>query len=186
MAGDMSPGKKAAQTFSLDYAEMDTLHHFIFNVYEINSITVDEYLDRIVFNHPRDFTKEDFKTFMFAQSVELPGMLRWLKEWKNDCGFKIISINNEGKELNDFRIKKFGLHECFDAFISSCEVGMRKPDPAIFTLALGIAQATPEECIYVDDRLMLVQAVEKLGIRSFHHQTFSTTKRILEDFKNEK
>ena len=59
-------------------------------------------------------------------------------------------------------------------------------DPAIFTLALGIAQAAPEECIYVDDRLMLVQAVEKLGIRSFHHQTFSTTKRILEDFKNEK
>lgn len=64
--------QKAAQTFSLDYAEMDTLHHFIFNVYEINSITLDEYLDRIVFSHPRDFTKEDFKTFMFAPSVELP------------------------------------------------------------------------------------------------------------------
>ena len=74
--------QKAAQIFSLDYAEMDTLHHFIFNVYEIDSITLNEYLDRVVFNHPRDFTKEDFKTFMFAQSVELPDMLQWLKEWK--------------------------------------------------------------------------------------------------------
>jgi putative hydrolase of the HAD superfamily len=176
--------QKAAQTFSLDYAEMDTLHHFIFNVYEIDSITLDEYLDRVVFNHPRSFTKEDFKTFMFAQSAELPDMLQWLKEWKQNCGFHIISINNEGRELNDFRIKKFGLHQCFDAFISSCEVGMRKPDPGIFTLAMGIAQASPEECIYFDDRLMLVQAAEKLGIRSFHHQGFSSTKKILKELES--
>jgi len=178
--------EKAAQAFNLDYKEMDTLHRFIFDVYEIDSITLNEYLNRVVFNHPRDFTKEDFKTFMFAQSEELPDMLQWLKEWKQDCGFHIISINNEGRELNDFRIKKFGLHQCFDAFISSCEVGMRKPDPGIFTLAMGIAQASPEECIYFDDRPMLVEAAQRLGIRSFHHQSFSTTQRILEDFKNAK
>jgi putative hydrolase of the HAD superfamily len=178
--------QKAAQTFGLDYAEMDILHHFIFNVYEINSITLDEYLDRVVFNHPRNFTKEDFKTFMYAQSVELPYMLQWLKEWKQSCGFRIISINNEGRELNDFRIKKFGLHQCFDAFVSSCVVGMRKPDPGIFTLAMGIAQVAPEECIYFDDRLMLVEAAQKLGIRSFHHQCFSSTKKILENIKNQK
>jgi putative hydrolase of the HAD superfamily len=176
--------QKAAQVFKLDYAELNALHSFIFNVYEINSIRLNEYLDRVIFNHPRDFTKEDFKTFMFAQSVELPGMLTWLKEWKQNCGFHIISINNEGRELNDFRIKKFGLHQCFDAFISSCEVGMRKPDPGIFTLAMGIAQVSPEECIYFDDRLMLVQAAQKLGIRSFHHTTFSATKKILEDLKS--
>ena len=64
---------------------------------------------------------------MFAQSAELPDMLQWLKEWKQNCGFRIISINNDGRKLNDFRNKKFGLHQCFDAFISSCEVGMRKP-----------------------------------------------------------
>ena len=177
--------QKAAETFSLDYTELNTLHNFIFNVYEINSITLNEYLDRVVFNHPRDFTKEDFKTFMFAQSVEMPEMLPWLKEWKQNCGFHIISINNEGKELNDFRVKKFGLHQCFDAFISSCEVGMRKPDPGIFALAMGIAQVLPEECVYFDDRLMLVQAAQKLGIRSFHHISFSTTKKILEDLKNQ-
>jgi putative hydrolase of the HAD superfamily len=176
--------QKAAQKFGLDFEEMNTLHNFIFNVYEINSITLDEYLDRVVFNHPRDFTKEDFKTFMFAQTVELPEMLSWLKEWKQNCGFHIISINNEGRELNDFRIKRFGLHECFDAFISSCEVGMRKPDPGIFALAMGIAQVNPEECVYFDDRPMIVQAAQKLGIRSFNHTTFSATKNILEDLKN--
>jgi putative hydrolase of the HAD superfamily len=178
--------QKAAQTFGLDYEEMDALHHFIFNIYEINSISLDEYLDRVVFNHNRDFTKEEFKAFMFAQSVELPDMLQWLKGWKQSCGFRIISINNEGKELNDFRIKKFGLHQCFDAFVSSCEVGMRKPDPGIFTLAMGIAQASPEKCIYFDDRLMLAEAAQKLGIQSFHHQSFLMTKGILDGLKKEK
>ena len=178
--------QRAAQAFKLDYAEMEALHHFIFNIYEINSINLNEYLDRVVFNHSRNFTKEEFKAFMFAESTELPDMLQWLKGWKQHCGFRIFSINNEGRELNDFRIKKFGLHQCFDGFFSSCEVGMRKPDPGIFRLALGIAHVSPEECIYFDDRPMLVHAAQQLGIQSFHHQSFLMTREILEGFKNKK
>ena len=176
----------AATKFGLDYAELDALHNFIFNVYEIGSITLDQYLDTVIFNKPRDFVREDFKEFMYAQSVELPEMLQWLKEWKQDCGFRIISINNEGKELNDYRVQKFKLHQSFDAFISSCEVSMRKPDPGIFKLALGIAQATPGQCVYFDDRLMFVNAAQNLGIRSFQHTSFKETKQILENLKKEK
>lgn len=176
----------AAKKFKLDYQPMDILHDFIFNTYEIGKITLDNYLDTVVFNHPRDFTKEDFKTFMFAQSHELPDMLKWLKQWsKDNPEVRIISINNEPKELNDYRIKKFELHECFDAFISSCEVGMRKPDPGIYSLAMGIAHATPEQCIYFDDRPMLIDAAQKLGIKSYQHKGLSATKKVLEAFKNQ-
>ncbi|MES2276906.1 MAG: HAD-IA family hydrolase [Bacteroidota bacterium] len=177
--------KLAAKRFKLDYDEVNALHNFIFNVYEIGSITLDEYLDTVIFNHERDFTREDFKAFIFEQSVELPDMLAWLKEWKKDCGFRVISINNEGKELNDYRVKKFGLHDCFDAFISSCEVKMRKPDPGIWQLAMGIAQVSPKQCVYFDDRQMFVTTAEKLGIRAFQHTDFETTKQILEQLKTE-
>ncbi len=177
--------ERAAKHFGLNYAEMDVLHDFIFNIYEIGNITLDEYLDTVVFNHPRDFTKHDFKKFMFAESVELPDMLQWLKEWKKDCGFRIISVNNEGRELNNYRIEKFKLHECFDAFVSSCEVGLRKPDPLIFKLAAGIAQASPENCYHFDDRLMLVNAAKKAGINGIHHKSFEETKSILETLKKE-
>src|ERR1700740_1800054 len=145
--------EEAAKLFNIDYKEFDALHNFIFNVYEIGKISLDEYLDTVIFNHPRDFTREDFKEFMFSRSKELPGTLKWLKEWKKDSGFRLISINNEGKELNDYRVKKFKLHDCFDAFVSSCEVNMRKPDPGIFKLAMGIAQALPQQCVYFDDRI---------------------------------
>jgi len=172
--------KLASEKFNLDYNEVDSLHNFIFNIYEIGKISLDQYLDMVIFNHPREFSKDEFKDFMYAQSVELPDMLQWLKNWKRDCKFRIISINNEGKELNEYRIKKFNLHACFDAFISSCEVKMRKPDPGIFRLALGIAQAAPEQCIYFDDRIMFVNLAQGLGITSFQHISFQKTKSILE------
>lgn len=173
--------QKASKKFNIDYAEMDALHAFIFNVYEIGSIDLDEYLDTVIFNHERNFSREEFKEFMFAESVELPGTLAWLIEWKkNNPDLKTIAINNEGKELNDYRIKKFRLHRFFDAFISSNEVGMRKPDPGIFKLALGVAQAAAAECVYFDDRLMLVAAAKKIGINAFHHKDFESTKGILE------
>jgi len=176
--------KLASEKFGLDYNEINELHNFIFNVYEIGSITLDEYLDRVIFTHPRDFTREDFKDFIYEQSVELP-TLRWLKDWKRGCGFRVISVNNEGKELNDYRVKKFKLHEFFDAFVSSCEVKMRKPDPGIWQLAMGIAQASPDQCVYFDDRIMFVHAAQRLGIRAFQHTDLESTKAILEHLKEE-
>tara|TARA_R110002124_G_scaffold257230_1_gene422940 strand:- start:542 stop:1171 length:630 start_codon:yes stop_codon:yes gene_type:complete len=176
---------KAAEKFNLNYEEMSTLHNFIFNVYETGSINLDDYLDTVIFNHPRGFTRHDFKEFMYSQSVELPGMLAWLKEWKSQCGFRIISINNEGRELNQYRIEKFKLHEVFDGFVSSCEVGIRKPDPKIFQMALGFAQAKPSQCVYFDDRLLIVNTAAQIGFKAYHHTDFETTRKVLEALKEQ-
>src|SRR5690606_9814913 len=172
---------EAAEKFNIDYGEMEVLHHFIFNIYEMGKITLDEYLETVVFNRSRSFSKKDFKDFMFSQSKALPNMLEWLKEKKKVWNFRVFSLNNEGKELNDYRIQKFELHRCFDAFISSCDIGMRKPDPGMYQLAIGIAHVLPEQCVYFDDRLMLVEAAKKKRIQAYHHQSFESTQAILEN-----
>ncbi len=177
--------QEAANKFNIKYEEFDVLHNFIFNIYEIGRITLDDYLDIAVFHKLRDFTKNEFKEFMFSQSKKLPGLLDWLVEWKKKRSISILSLNNEGRELNDYRIANFELHRCFDGFISSCEVGMRKPDPGIYKLATGIAHAKPEECVYFDDRLLLVNAAKKYGIQSYHHQDFASTRAILENLNIE-
>ena len=171
----------AAETFGFDYDEMELLHNFIYNVFEIGSISLDEYLDTVVFHCPRDFTKAKFKEFMYAQSTELPKMLPWLKSWKKETELPVFALNNESRELNDYRIETFDLHQLFDGFFSSCYMEVRKPDPRIFKRAMEIAHVTPQECLYFDDRLMLVNAGKKMGMNSIQHQEFETTSKILEN-----
>ncbi len=172
--------QKAAEKFGFDYDEMNVLHNFIFNVFEIGSISLDEYLDIAVFHVPRDFSKEEFKEFMYAQSVELPKMLPWLKSWKKKTDLPVFALSNESRELNDYRIDKFGLHEVFDGFFSSCYLGIRKPDPRIYKEAMQIVQVEPSESLYFDDRELLANTAKKLGINAIHHQNFETSQKILE------
>lgn len=174
--------KKAAERFHFDFEEFELLHNFIYNVHEIGSISLDDYLDTVLFYEERGFSREVFKEFMFGESQELPKMLAWAKEWKKRVELPVFAVNNESAELNDYRIKKFGLHELFDGFFSSCCVGARKPDPKIFQSAVKIAHVRPDECLYFDDRPMLVQAAKKVGIQAIHHQNFESTKNILEQF----
>ncbi|GAB1405651.1 HAD family phosphatase [Lentimicrobium sp.] len=174
--------QQAAKHFGFDYDEMNVLHHFIYNVFEIGSITLDEYLDIAVFHCTRDFTKDEFKKFMYAQSVELPQMLSWLKSWKKQIDVPVFALSNESRELNDFRIDKFKLHALFDGFFSSCYLGLRKPDPRIYRQAMQTVHANPAECLYIDDRLMLANTANKLGMIGIHHETFETTRKFLERY----
>lgn len=173
--------QKAAKTFGFAYEEMEALHHLIYYIFEIGSISLDEYLDTILFYRPRDFTKEEFIQFMYTQSQELPEMLAWLKSWKKKTNLPVFALSNENLELNDYRIHTFKLHELFDGFFSSCYLGYRKPDPHIYKIALQIAGVTAFESIYFDDRPMLIHAAKKLGINAVLHKKFDITKRIIEN-----
>ena len=173
--------QKAAKVFGFDYEEMNILHNFIYNVFEIGSISLDEYLDTVLFYRPRSFEKAEFKEFMYAQSKELPSILSYVKTWKKRTELPVFAISNESRELNNYRIKTFALNELFDGFFSSCYVGIRKPDPRIYRRAMEIVQVPPEECIYFDDRPMLVSAAKKMGINAIHHEKYEDTKQILEN-----
>jgi len=179
---DHESREKASKVFDFDFTEMNILHNFIYNVFEIGSISLDEYLDTVLFHQPRNFSKADFKQFMFKESVELPKMLEWSKSWKKQIDLPVFALSNENKELNDYRIKTFNLHELFDGFFSSCYLKMRKPDPGIYKTAMEIAQVKPDECLYFDDRPMLVHAAKKLGMNTILHEDFETSKNILENF----
>lgn len=170
----------AIEKFGLDSIQFQKDHAVAFPLFENGKLTLSQYLDAVIFNEERNFTKADFSAFMFSKSTQLPHFLPWLVEWKKENKIKIFSINNEGKEFNNYRIKKFNLHDCFDAFVSSCEVGFSKPDPAIFKLALGIAQEEAANCLYFDDRAIHVAIARQLGINAHVHRSFEQSKTILE------
>jgi putative hydrolase of the HAD superfamily len=74
------------------------------------------------------------------------------------------TINNESLDLNQYRIEKFGLRKIFRLFVSSCFVGLRKPEPDIYKLALEITQQVPEECCFIDDRALNLEVAKRIGM----------------------
>jgi putative hydrolase of the HAD superfamily len=132
--------RRAAKRFKLDWAGMEQRHGLNFETHEEDKVTFREYLDRVVFYEKRPFTRAEFRRFMFAQSKPFPDMIELLRRLKAEYGLKIFVVSNESRELNAYRISTFKLAGFVDAFISSCFVGLRKPDADIFKLALDIAR----------------------------------------------
>ena len=177
---DRKARKRAAKQFHLDYEQLNERHHLTFDTYEVGKLSLQAYLDRIVFYEPREFTATDFREFMFAQSQVLPDMLELMLEVKQRHGLVVAAVSNEGRELTEHRIFKFDLGRLFDFFVSSCFVHFRKPDVDIYRLAIDTAQAPPDKICYVDDRPMFVDVATSLGIRGIHHHSVEQTKRELE------
>ncbi len=167
--------RSAADVFNLDFDEMDERHHVIQVTYEEGKITLNEYLKRVVFYQKRSFTIDQFRDFMFSKSTPNIEMIEYIRQLKDKYNLKIAVVNNEGRELNEHRIKKFKLNQFVDFFISSCFVHFRKPDADIFRIALDIAQVPVENVIYIEDMQMFVDVARDLGIRSIQHKDYLST-----------
>jgi putative hydrolase of the HAD superfamily len=172
----------AADKFNLDFNEFDTRHAIAFEICEIGKLTMDGYLDIAVFYEPRDFTKEEFTQFMFTQSKPYPEMIELIKRLKKRYGLKIVAVSNEARELNTYRIEKFGLASFIDFFVSSTYVHILKPDMDIYKLALDIAQVQPAEVICIDDVCVFVTVAESLGIKGICRINYETTCKKLQSF----
>lgn len=161
---------EAAQTFGLDWEEYRERHDLSFPAFDAGQITLNQYLDRTLFYRPRSFTREEFTAFMFAQSKEYPDTRAVLSDVARSGRYYVASINNEPRELNQYRIEAFGLRREFQAFFSSCYLSARKPEEAIYRIALEVTQRPPESSVFIDDRTLNLENPRRLGMHVVHHQ----------------
>jgi len=163
-AWDHQERDQAVERFLLSKSEFDTRHKELVPAFEEGKLTLDEYLERVIFYEPRRFSKEDFKQFLFSLSRPKPQSLELARALHGK--YVMGTINNESRELNQYRIAQCGLTEIFDLFVSSCFVGLRKPDERIYRLALDLSQHTPDECCFIDDRPVNIEPAAKVGMKT--------------------
>lgn len=173
--------KRAAETFKLDFAEMESRHHLTFDTYESGKLTLEDYLNRIVFYQPRTFTKENFIEFMLGETKPYTDTIDMIRKMKELYKLKVVVVSNEGRELTQYRIEQFKLMDFVDFYIASSFVHLRKPDTDIYQLALDLAQTEPEQVIYIDDRLMFVEIAKGMGINGIHHTNVDVTYKALQE-----
>jgi putative hydrolase of the HAD superfamily len=87
-----------------------------------------------------------------------------LKELAATGQYLMGALNNESRELNEYRFKTFGLRECFDVALTSCYVGLRKPDLAMYQRAIDIVGRPPERILFIDDRPENVAGARAAGL----------------------
>lgn len=165
---DTAARERAAEKFGLDRDDYGQRHAMAVTELETGQITLDEYLEQTVFCRPRDFSPESFKSFMFEQSRPIGGTLDVLAAVAGTGRYLLGTLNNESRELNEFRLSKFGLRRMFSVYICSSYLGVMKPAPAIFRIALDIVQRDPGEVLLIDDRPLNTEGAARSGMRVIH------------------
>ena len=168
----------AAQTFGLDEG-FEERHGALAKDLDTARISLDAYLDRVVFDRPRPFARADFLAFMREQSQPYADTIALLDEVVATGRYLVVALNNESRELNQYRIRTFELHRRFETFLSSCYLGLAKPDHAIYQRALEILHRPAETCVFVDDRPENVAPAEELGVRAIRHVSAASTREAL-------
>jgi putative hydrolase of the HAD superfamily len=175
--------KAAAEAFHLDWVEFRDRHDLSFPAFDSGRISLNQYLDRTIFYRERDFSREEFIAFMYAQSKEYPEVRAILDDAVKAEKYFVGAINNEPLELNQYRIEVFDLRRSFAVFFSSCYVGSRKPEETIFRVALSVTQRKAEECIFIDDRPLNLESPRRLGMNVIHHQNAEQLRDELRKYK---
>lgn len=105
-------------------------------------------------------------------------LVEYVKELKPS--YKIALLSNCSSEYLRRELNKYGIEDLFDDIVISGEVGLIKPEPAIFEHIMQKLGVTPEECVFTDDNPHHVAAAERLGIRSIIFESVAQLRRDLE------
>ena len=168
LTNGLDHGERArlVEQFGLDAGDFEGRHQMVAAAFDAGQLDLDQYLDRTIFYCPRAFRKQAVRDFIYAQSNALPDSLALMERLAAARNVFLATLNNESRELNLHRIETFGLRKYFSVFFSSCYLGVSKPHPQIYRLALDISQRQPEECVFIDDRSLNLECAHRLGLHT--------------------
>ncbi len=167
-------GRRAVfDQFSLsqvDRDEFERRHEVANDAWEKGTIDFDQYLQQTLFYEPRPYTPAAFREAIEAESQLLPDSAMPVLRDLHATGIRMGQLNNESRELNDLRLERFGLKQYLSVFFCSGYVRLRKPDPAIYRMAIEVLQTPPAEIIFIDDRENNFAAAAAFGIHAIRYK----------------
>ena len=155
-----------------------TVHSSDWNEYDRGVLTDEQIIDSFVENDPEievqiRKTQEDFSGIIIHRETSVP----WIQALKEQ-GYQVLVLSNfSHKALTQCR-DEMTILDYVDGGILSYRESLIKPDPAIYQLLMERYDLKPEECIFIDDTPLNVEAARKLGI---HGIDFHTREQVLQE-----
>lgn len=160
----------AVERFALDADDFQSRHEETVGALEVGVMSLDDYLDVVLFGAGPKLSRAEFKEFMFAQSRAWPDSIAVARKLAETRAVRMATLNNESEALNCHRIGAFGLRDIFPTFFTSCWLGVRKPVREMYRRVLGMTQADPARTLFIDDRQQNLAPAAALGMQTILFQ----------------
>jgi epoxide hydrolase-like predicted phosphatase len=155
---------------------------------QVGQMSEDEYRRRCVAalnltpDQADEFIADIWDWYCGELDAELHAFARSLRP-----GLRTAILSNSGGGARREEQARYGFEDDFDPIIYSHEVGLAKPNPAIFELTWARVGVAPEEMIFIDDVQGHVDAASRLGIRAIRHTatpaTIAAVNAVLAEFQ---
>lgn len=106
-----------------------------------------------------------------------PVMIDWQLRLK-ERGLRTAILSNMGDAVHEHMQRSLNWLARFDVLVWSYQLGVAKPDPAIYRHTLAKLDAQPDETLFIDDKLVNVEAARTLGLRALQ---FSSVAQLRTD-----
>jgi epoxide hydrolase-like predicted phosphatase len=180
------PLRKIARDLSTRFSvPEDELHSHLYptghwTLLTLGEISEGDYWDHFLKNAKIDLDKKELRDRVrtelrpIAQNARIIPLLRGR--------YRLAVLSNHSREWSEFMRGEFDFFDCFDQIIFSCDVGLRKPDPRIYRLALARLGSDPEECLFVDDKKRNTDAAREAGMKTITLENASDLREQLLGF----
>lgn len=163
-----APRQRLAERFGMDYEDIDRIVFGSGSAVRASIGEIDEEdhwhnVMKVLKLPPSEY--ERVRDEFFAGDVIDHEVLNFLRSIKPK--YKTGLISNAWSGLRDYIVRE-KFDDAFHHMVISAEVGVAKPDPRIFHIALEQAQVKAKEAVFVDDFLENIEACEKVGMKGIH------------------
>ena len=160
----------------------DTGHHYqysFFYDFEIGKISENDFLESLFNLSDKSPNHLEIITAWNAMILDMPKeRIDFLKELRKNYSLYLLSNTNKihQKEYLDTFKNSFNssFNDLFKKAYYSHEIGVRKPDEAIFKFILQDSNLVAEETLFVDDAISNIEGAKKVGIKTYHVQNYDT------------
>ena len=94
-----------------------------------------------------------------------PAMIAWIPRIKA-AGFRLGILSNMGHGVLDYLRPRFSWLEQFDQLTWSCDLGVVKPDPAIYLHTIKKLNVKPEQALFIDNLQKNIVGAEAVGLNA--------------------
>jgi HAD superfamily hydrolase (TIGR01509 family) len=169
---DRGPRSTLGQQFGRSYEEMDAL---VFDsetakLAGLGVLSAAEHWQQVCRGLPADPAELQAVEAAFWGGDRLDeGLIAFIRSLRPRARTGLLS--NAWSNLREALDQRWGILDAFDEVIISAEVGLAKPDPRIYRLAVERLGVQPERAAFVDDVLVNVEAARRVGLHGVHFRS---------------